>query len=129
MGEVNALMFEDIRTNGSAQINQIFDEYFVQTPPFEGDDLLKMMAKRTYYAREWSLFLAEYPLILSPFLPQPFFRPGRDTEGSEGVVLIRALVVFHEFYRSTSRKPANPTSRAHTGHTAHQCATHRPEVA
>ncbi|MGC6529305.1 MAG: amidase family protein [Paracoccaceae bacterium] len=85
MGEVNALMFEDIRTNGSAQINQIFDEYFVQTPPFEGDDLLKMMAKRTYYAREWSLFLAEYPLILSPFLPQPFFRPGRDTEGSEGV--------------------------------------------
>ena len=38
MGEVNALMFEDIRTNGSAQINQIFDEYFVQTPPFEGDE-------------------------------------------------------------------------------------------
>ena len=43
------------------------------------------MAKRTYYARKWSLFLKDYPLILSPFLPQPFFAPGRDSEGAAGV--------------------------------------------
>ena len=29
--------------------------------------------------------MTKYPLILSPFLPQPFFKPGRDLEGQEGV--------------------------------------------
>ena len=85
MGEVSTLMLEDIRSHGSHDLNKIFDEYFAQTPPYKGDELLKIMAKRTYYAREWSLFLQHYPLILSPFLPTPFFRPGRDTEGAEGV--------------------------------------------
>lgn len=85
MGEVLAIMEPDIRANGSATINTIFDEYFDQFPPYEGTELLQMMAKRTYYARQWSLFLAEYPLVLTPFLPQPFFKPDRDTEGAEGV--------------------------------------------
>ena len=44
-----------------------------------------MMAQRSHYAREWALFLQEYPLVLCPFLPQPFFTPGRDTEGADGV--------------------------------------------
>ena len=43
-----------------------------------------MMAQRSHYARQWSLFLQDYPLVLCPFLPQPFFRPDRDTEGAEG---------------------------------------------
>ena len=32
-----------------------------------------------------SMFLADWPLVLSPFLPQPFFAPNRDAEGAEGV--------------------------------------------
>ena len=36
-------------------------------------------------ARAWSLFLQEYPLVLTPFLPQPFFGPDRDAEGEAGV--------------------------------------------
>jgi amidase len=85
MGEVIELLGPDIRNYGSKEINQIFDDYFKQFEPYTGTDLLKVLAKRAYYAREWSLFLTQYPLLLSPFLPQPFFKPGRDLEGQEGV--------------------------------------------
>lgn len=85
MGEVRAIMGPDIRAKGSATIKAIFDEYFEQFPPFEGTELLQMMAKRTHYARQWSLFLEQYPLVLTPFMPQPFFTPDRDTEGAAGV--------------------------------------------
>ena len=85
MGEVLSLMGPDVRAVGSETINAIFDEYFEQFPPFRGDELLKMMAKRTHYARQWSLFLQEYPLVLTPFMPTPFFVPDRDAQGAEGV--------------------------------------------
>ena len=85
MGEVIELLSPDIRKLGSSEINRIFDEYFKQFKPYTGTDLLKILAKRSYYAREWSIFLTKYPLILSPFLPQPFFKPGRDLEGQKGV--------------------------------------------
>ncbi len=85
MGEMYALVGPDIEAIGSPTIQAIFEEYFRQFPPFEGTELLAMLAKRTYYARAWSAFLEEYPLALTPFQPQPFFRPNRDAEGAEGV--------------------------------------------
>jgi len=86
MGEVKAMMDADIRQQGSETLQAIFDEYYTQFPPYEGAEQLRMMAKRTHYARQWSLFLADYPLVLTPFLLKPFFPPGRDAEGSEGVL-------------------------------------------
>ncbi len=85
MGEVTALMKPDIDAAGSETIQKIFAEYFEQFPPYAGDELLRVMAQRSAYARAWSMFQEDYPLILSPFLPQPFFRPDRDTEGADGV--------------------------------------------
>ncbi|MBO9451419.1 amidase family protein [Tropicibacter sp. R16_0] len=85
MGEVLALMGPDIEKYGSPTIRAVFDEYFEQFPPYEGTDILRMMAKRSFYAREWSMFLDSYPLVLCPFLPQPFFAPDRDTQGADGV--------------------------------------------
>lgn len=85
MGEVKALMGPDIESLGSATLKAIFAEYYRQFPPFEGTELLQMMARRSHFARQWSLFLERYPLVLTPFQPQPFFRPGRDAEGPEGV--------------------------------------------
>ncbi len=85
MGEVLAMMGESVRQHGSPTINAIFDEYFDQFTPYKDIDLLNMMAKRSFYAREWSVFQQEYPLVLCPFLPQPFFAPDRDTQGPEGV--------------------------------------------
>lgn len=85
MGEVKALLGADIRHYGSSELNAIFDEYYRQYPPYEGNELLTMLAQRTHYARQWSLFLDAYPLVLSPFLLKPFFAPGRDVQGSDGV--------------------------------------------
>jgi amidase len=85
MGEVQALMGPDIEAYGSSTLKDIFAEYFRQFPPYEGVELLQMMAKRSYYAREWSVFQQRYPLMLTPFLPQPFFVPERDAQGAAGV--------------------------------------------
>lgn len=85
LGEVKELLGPDIRRYGSTELNMIFDEYYRQFPPYEGTELLSMLAQRSYYARQWSLFLEDYPLVLTPFMLKPFFAPGRDTEGPEGV--------------------------------------------
>jgi amidase len=85
MGEVKALLGDEIRTYGSETLNAIFDAYYTEFAPYEGVDELAMMAKRTHYARKWSLFLDDYPLVLTPFLLKPFFTAGRDAEGPEGM--------------------------------------------
>ncbi|MFW8634136.1 amidase family protein [Cribrihabitans pelagius] len=94
MGEVFALMKADVEAAGSQTVRDIFAVYFEEFPPFSGEELLRMMAQRSHYARQWSLFMEEYPLVLSPFLPQPFFRPGRDTEGPEGVQEVLGSAVY-----------------------------------
>lgn len=85
MGEVKVFLEADIRKDGSAAINSIFDDYFEMFPPFVGEDLLKIMARRNKFIREWTLLLSQYPLVLTPFLLTPTFKWDRDTEGPEGV--------------------------------------------
>ncbi len=94
MGEVLTLLKSDIQAAGSQTIQNIFEVYFQEFPPIVETELLRMLAKRSYYAREWSLFLEDYPLVLSPFLPQPFFKPDRDTEGAEGVHEVLGCAVY-----------------------------------
>ena len=94
MGEVYAMMKEDVDAAGSETVQKIFEVYFQEFPPFAGVELLEMMAKRSHYARQWSLFLQDYPLVLTPFLPQPFFKPNRDTEGAEGVHEVLGCAVY-----------------------------------
>ena len=83
--EVSHLMKADIEALGSDTLKDIFAEYFRQFPPFDEMDYLLAMAKRTHFTRKWSLHQERFPLMLTPFLPQPFFTPGRDAEGPEGV--------------------------------------------
>lgn len=85
MGEVKELMGPDIRAHGSDTLNAIFDEYYRQFPPYAGREQLQKMAQRTHYARQWSLFLEDYPLVLTPFLLKPFFAANRDAQGADGV--------------------------------------------
>ena len=86
LGEVQVMLGPDIRRYGSPEINEIFDDYYNHFPPYEGTELLAVLAQRSHYARQWSLFLEDYPLVLTPFLVKPFFAPGRDAEGPEGVL-------------------------------------------
>ncbi|MGI9369311.1 MAG: amidase family protein [Ruegeria sp.] len=94
MGEVLTLMKGDIEAAGSKTIQEIFGVYFQEFPPIVETDWVHMLAQRSRYAREWSLFMQDYPLVLSPFLPQPFFKPDRDTEGAEGVHEVLGCAVY-----------------------------------
>ncbi|MCG7518885.1 amidase family protein [Ruegeria sp. Ofav3-42] len=94
MGEVLTLLRSDIEAAGSETIREIFEVYFQEFPPIVETDLIRMLAKRSHYAREWSIFMEDYPLVLSPFLPQPFFGPDRDTEGAEGVHEVLGCAVY-----------------------------------
>ena len=85
MGEVKALLGPDIQKYGSPTIHKVFELYFQEFPPLEDTELLEMLAKRSAYARDWSVFLDRYPLVLTPFLPHPYFGPDRDTESLDGV--------------------------------------------
>jgi amidase len=94
MGEVLTLMQSDIEAAGSKTIQNIFAVYFQEFPPIVETEMVQMLAKRSHYAREWSLFMQDYPLVLSPFLPQPFFKPDRDTEGADGVHEVLGCAVY-----------------------------------
>ncbi|MBE1285013.1 MAG: amidase [Rhodobacteraceae bacterium] len=94
MGEIWSMMKADVDAHGSSTISDIFSVYFQEFPPILGDDLLRAMALRSHYTREWSLFLQDYPLVLTPFLPRPFFKPDRDTEGAEGVHEVLGCAVY-----------------------------------
>ena len=56
MGEVLTLLKGDIEAAGSQTIRDIFGVYFQEFPPIVETELLQMLAKRSHYAREWSLF-------------------------------------------------------------------------
>jgi len=82
-GEMKILMDADIRRLGSETLNRIFDQYYEHFPPYEGEQLFKAMADRTRYARAWSVFLEDYPLVLTPFLFQPTFDWDADVPGKD----------------------------------------------
>ena len=85
MTESYHLMAEDTAKYGSPAIVSVFEQNYRRTPTVEMKPMLEMLARRTFYARQWSVLMAEYPLFLSPFLPVPFYAPGRDAEGAEGL--------------------------------------------
>ncbi len=87
-GEVKALMLGDVRKHGSKTINDIFDMYFEIFPPLEGDELLRGMARRSKHVRDWLLFLQDYPLVLTPFLPAPTYEWDADEKGVEGATKV-----------------------------------------
>jgi amidase len=85
MTESYHLMAGDIAKYGSPAIASVFEQNYRRTPTVEIKPMLELLARRTFYARQWSVLMAAYPLFLSPFLPVPFYAPGRDAEGAEGL--------------------------------------------
>ncbi len=83
-GEFKSLGDDAIRAHGSATVNAILDTAYAFYPPLLGNELLKGIAERAAHMRRWSLFLEEYPLVLTPYLPSRTFSWNRDAEGVEG---------------------------------------------
>lgn len=95
-GETKAMMLPAIRNYGSAEFNAYFDHCFEIAPPYEGDDLLAAYARRSMYVRQWLELLADWPLVLTPFLLAPTYAHARDYEGREGAeeIMLRGFYSF-----------------------------------
>jgi amidase len=93
-GETIELLGEHIEAYGSETIKSIFKTYGEMFTPYSGRDLQLASAKRSYYVRSWTTFLAEYPLVLTPFLPTPPFRWNRDEEGQEGIREVLGAAIY-----------------------------------
>ena len=70
--------------HGSEIIKQIFGCYYKLEDMVDAEGYLFGIAERTRMVREWNLLLADYPLILTPFLMRPGYASDFD-ETFEGV--------------------------------------------
>jgi amidase len=70
--------------HGSEIIKQIFGCYYKLEDMVDAEGYLFGIAERTRIVREWNLLLADYPLILTPFLMRPGYTSDFD-ETFEGV--------------------------------------------
>ena len=93
-GELKALHEKDYKKLGSENFNLVADNYSQIISPFEGEDLLLGMAKRSYFFREWNLFFRKYPLVLTPFLLYPTYEWNRDIQGLEGTKEVLAGMFY-----------------------------------
>ena len=84
-GEVRAMLGGEIETHGSETLKRIFADYYGIFEPPSGTELLKVMAQRNHYHRNFNLFFQDYPLVLTPFLPTPTYAWDRDAQGEDGV--------------------------------------------
>ena len=83
--EIGLLMDPTIREHGSRDIQQIFDNYYAMSNVVDPKGFIHALADRTRLARQWSLFLERYPLLLAPFQLQPPFPVDKDLQGEESV--------------------------------------------
>lgn len=90
MTEMDAMSGADLHRLSSDEMRGILAQYLAAAPAYDFEDYLRAVAMRTRFARQWALLLEEYPLVLTPFLPMPFFTAGRDAEGDEGAAEILA---------------------------------------
>lgn len=84
--EVGMFMDDAIRTHGSTDIQQIFDNYYEMSEALNEHAFIHGLADRSRLAREWSLFLEDYPLVLSPFQLQPIMPVDQDLMGLQGCI-------------------------------------------
>lgn len=72
------------KEHGSKIINQIFDGYYQLEQMVDAEGYLFGIAERTRMVREWNLLLADYPLVLTPYLMRPGY-PSDFDETFQGV--------------------------------------------
>jgi len=99
-GETQALLRDTIHQLGSAEFNRYLDTCFEIAPPFDGVELQQALPRRNHFGRQWSLFLSEYPLVLTPLLLNPIYDWDRDLQGREGAedILLKAFYGYSMNY-------------------------------
>jgi amidase len=85
MTEMKTMLDAGLRQYGSETINQIFDWYYQMSELLDRDGYITALADRTRLMRAWNLFLADYPLMLTPFMMRPVYDWDYDTRGFDQV--------------------------------------------
>jgi amidase len=81
VAEMKVLLYPVARQHGSQTIRDIFDWYGQMGETVDADGYLLAVAERTRMTRQWSLFLDQYPLVLTPFLMRSLFHWNYDAQG------------------------------------------------
>ncbi|NKB68703.1 MAG: amidase [Candidatus Latescibacteria bacterium] len=83
--EMNATLGPAVQQYGSQTIKQIFEWYYELSELLDRDGYIAAFADRTRLMREWNVFLADYPLVLTPFLMRPLYDWNYDAQGFDQV--------------------------------------------
>ncbi len=81
--EIKATLGPIARQVGSETLQHIFDWYYSLGNMVDADGYREGIAARTAMTRDWSVFLQQYPLVLSPFLMRPNFPWNYDAQNEE----------------------------------------------
>jgi amidase len=79
--EINETLRPIVLQHGSDTIKQIFDHMSQLGEVIGHDDYGARVAARTTLTRAWNVFLAEYPLVLTPFMMCPLYAWDYDQRG------------------------------------------------
>ena len=83
VAEMKALLFPAARQHGSRTIQEIFGWYERMANAVDPAGYMLGIAERTRMTRQWSVFLEQHPLVLTPFLMRPTFPWDYDARGFE----------------------------------------------
>jgi amidase len=81
VAEMRVFLFPAAREHGSPTIQTIFGWYEQMTDVVDPAGYMLGVAERTRMTRAWSVFLEQYPLVLTPFLMRPTFSWNYDARG------------------------------------------------
>jgi amidase len=91
--EIKATLGPLAREVGSETLQHIFDWFYSLGNMVDAEGYRTGIAERSRMTREWSVFLHEYPLVLSPFLMRPTFSWNYDAQSEANLHdLFRAAI-------------------------------------
>ncbi len=88
------------RQHGSPTIQAIFDAYYQFRQMVDYKGYMQGVADRSRLVRQWSVFLEDYPLVLTPFLMSPTYDYDHDetAEGAKDLFELDDLFLWHQLY-------------------------------
>lgn len=81
--EIDATLGPLAREHGSETINRLFEWMLAMGEPVDPAGYRHAIAERSSLTREWNTFLAEYPLVLTPFLMRSLYPWDYDARGRD----------------------------------------------
>jgi amidase len=81
--EIHETLGPTVADHGSETIQRIFDYLGRIGNPIGREDYGARIAARTALTRRWNVFLADYPLVLTPFMMRPLYPWDYDQRGFE----------------------------------------------